>query len=140
MPAPQLAARMTKAPVAALTALFWTAVPAVALAAGEEDLTFGPSWKQIFGWGLLGLGACAVVYAVARWIYGICLDANWPVDFTLGLIISGVLLAWVAIGLGVYLFLYNWPQPWTKIVGYSVLGGFVLVLLIALFGRNRQSA
>lgn len=110
-------------------------IPSLAMATSHREI--GPTWKQIFGWGALGLVGVLAVYFLARWLYGVLLDAHWSVDFTLPLIVGGTLLTWAAIGTFIALYLYNWPQPWTQYTGFAFIGCYVLVFLIALFGRNR---
>lgn len=114
------------------------ALPQVALAAGAADeFDMGPTWKQWVGWGALGLVGWIAVYFLARFVYGVMLDARWAVDFALNLVIATTLITFATIAAAITLFLYRWPQPWTQIVGYGLIACYVVILLFGLFGRKR---
>lgn len=119
---------------AGLMALLLCSTPTVALAAAGA----GPGRKQVLMFGGIALLAWVAMFFVCRWIYGLFLDWRWPVDFALGIVIAAFLLITVTIFLFVFLFL--WAQPWSAYAWYGVAGVWVLLLLFALVGRNRQSA
>lgn len=109
-------------------------VPGIALA---NTVPEPPSRKEI----LIFVGIALIVWAAAmglfRWLYGLFLDWNWPVDFALPVVIAGFFLSTAAIWLFVYLHL--WPQTWERMV-WMGLGGLAFVLLLfTLIGRARHA-
>jgi hypothetical protein len=98
----------------------------------------GPSRKQILMFCGLAMLAWVAMFFICRWLYGIFLDWRWPVDFALGIIIAAFLL--VTVTIFTFVFLYLWAQPWSQYAWYAIAGCWVVLLLFALVGRNRQSA
>lgn len=129
-------AKMPRAILPLLCSLLLLLIPQIALAEVRSEFTFGPTWKQLVGWGFVGLVGWVAVFFLGRFIYGVLLDARWSVDFALPLVITSVVVTCAAIAAAVGLFLYQWPQPWTQYIGYGFLATYVLVLVVALVGRK----
>jgi len=114
--------------------LLLLASPTWALAAGGSR---GPSRREWVTLGAVALAATVLVFFLYRLIYRALLLWDWRIDIAIFSAIAVLLLAWAAIWLFFYLWL--WPQAWARIAWMVVAALAVVVLLISLVGRTQRA-
>lgn len=97
----------------------------------------GPTRREWVTLGVVALVATLLVVFLYRLIYKALLTWDWRIDTAIFSAISLLLLAWTAIWMFFYLWL--WPQTWGRTAWIVLAVTAAVVLLISLLGRSQRA-